>query len=483
MSDITISPIPYNNGSLASNNMQGHYVLLNPNMILHVAGQTNPNYIFAWVSTTTGNLKTGAVSFTAQPMRAIMSFGAAPNSIAQIRLYKLTSARALLQINFEFYVIEVSNTNDIVLKNARIGAADGSFPNTTILPNNNQTNFTGGNAGNIASTNINGSWLSGWNIRDNVVWFARRSSSSASSGTAPANTGIEMVRIVYNPTGDTLTATVLARLWCPSQSITGAYSYARTYVVSIPNSTKKLVYVRTQNNATTGGNISLLASSAGFGAYAGGNADTYTNGMSPVLMIDSANDQVTATNYANLQNLQAPSGATNVRLIVPHSETKWSVWYNTNQYRMVTVTPGAYIAPGGAITVYGNMNFSSATSSQVFPTPTTATVPYHAEALDANYFILFSTTTGLNDVELAATSPAGTHGIRIGRIVDNDIAQISPSTISGGGMGFTAVTYPVLDQDFLVRYDSETFLMFGRAAAGSTGSAVPVIRVLYQPGG
>jgi hypothetical protein len=483
MADITISPIPYNNGTMATTQMQGHYILLNPNMILHVSGQTNPNYIYAWVSTTTGNLKTGTASFTAQPMRAILSFAAAPSSITQLRLYKLTSARALLQVNFEFYVIEVNASNDIVLKNARVGNANGTFVNQQILFATGQALFTG-SGGTNAGAGAVGSNLTGWYVRDNVIWFARRMNAGASTAPVPVGTGVELVKLTYNPANDTMSTIAMARLWCPNTTATSINSYVRTYMVSIPNSTKKLVYVRVQNNDSATTPISLGTSLAGLNAR---NGDVFGNGMSPIVVVDSVTDAVYATNSTNLATLTGPAGAGNVpmvRVIVPHSETSWSVWYNNNQYRMITVSLGTSGTSTGNPITNSNMSFVAAPSnSQFFPSPSSPAVPYHAEALDANYFILFSSSGNTTDGELAVTSPAPTHYIRIGRIVDNDIAQVSSATATSGGLGFTAVTFPVVDQDFLVRYDSETFLMFGRAAAGSTGSAVPVIRVLYQPGG
>lgn len=474
MSDITISPIPYNNGTLAGGHVNGHYVLLNPKQILHVAGQISPNYIYAWVSTISGSntIKSANPSFVASPMRAIMSFAAAPSTITNMRLWKLTSSRALFLLNNDLYVLEVTAQNDITLRTAKLSSfASGGITHI------NQGPYSAGTSGNGGTTSNGyyGSLLTGWSVRDNTVWFARRFLSYA--GNSPASnsqTGVEMWKVVYDPAEDKLNAGFMQRLWSPLDANYAQYSWTRTYVQAIPNSTKKLVYVRVQGVNLASTMASLNAAHAG--AAVGGAA---VNPSYPILMIDSVTDDVYSFAYANVASgINSNSvGGQPVRTIVPHSETKWSTWSATNQYRMVTVA-----APSTSANGTGNTMTAAPNPSQIFPTPTTATYPWYGEALDSNYFMLISASPGSAEADLYSSSPTPpNHFVRIGRIVDNDIAQISSSTINGAGLSVTGLSHGVLDQEFFQRYDSETFLMFGRSSAG--GIASPQIRVWNQPGG
>jgi hypothetical protein len=342
------------------------------------------------------------------------------------------------------------------------------------LLGSSQLQYTGAQVGSAASNQFTGSYLTGWYVRDNVVWFSRRFQNGAAGFQGDNSAvGVEMWKVVFNPSTNALAATFMVRLWCPADPNVAINSYVRTTLVSIPNSTKKLIYVRSQNNATANSLLSLQASYAGAATFVtpqSGNMNPAN--MTPIALIDTVNDSVSGFGSNSVQNLAGPATTGGyIRVIVPLSETKWLCWFNSNQYRVVTANASNQTLVPSPVT------------SQIFPAPATATVPYHAEALDPNYFMLWSTSNNSTDSDLTTGSGnVPTHYVRIGKLIDNDIAQLQPG-VGGGGQAITGVLYPVLDQEFIQKLDTDTFLMFGRAALGSTGSATPQIRVVYQPGG
>ncbi|RYF20049.1 MAG: hypothetical protein EOO77_08840 [Oxalobacteraceae bacterium] len=234
MADITLSPIPYNGGTITSNFMGHHYTELSTGKYIHVSHQINPNYVFAYINNTT-NLKSGTFTTANAPMRVICSQSttpAAPSVATNIRLWKLSANRVLMLMGAALYVLEVGGNDDISVKSATIAG----FQNTFIVLN--ASYFTSPPNG----SNVYGSYYQGWYVRDNVVYIALRSNTSS-------NLTATLKKIVYDPSADTLTQTTITTL--NSATTTGNVAFWRCYLQSIPGSTKKLFSMRNSLNLGT----------------------------------------------------------------------------------------------------------------------------------------------------------------------------------------------------------------------------------------
>lgn len=250
MSDITLSPIPYNSGSLAGSTPAHHYCDMGGGVFLNVAYQVSPNYLYAWVSTNT-NIKTGTFSSTNSPMRALLSSGttpAAPTSNGTgIRVWKLNSNSAIMLMGSSLYVLQITATNDVVIKAGTL-AGQNSYNISTY--SSNVFNYGG-------ASNAGGAVFQGWYVRDNVFYYVARSSNSTYQYT--------LYKAVYDPNADTLTRTALT-----TQTVGGTNSaiFAQYNLVSIPGSTKKLFWER------RGANVSMAAMTPGYAVLIDSVTDT-----------------------------------------------------------------------------------------------------------------------------------------------------------------------------------------------------------------
>lgn len=400
MADITLSPIPYNGGGLQTQFHNVSYCDLGGGVYLHVILQTNPNYVFAYVSTNT-NIKTGTFSSTASTMRVIF---ANPSSVSAMRVWKLASSRALLLFNGNLYVLEVGAGNDITVKAATIA---------NFWPYKDIANMANG---------AYGSFIQGWYVRDNVIYFAKRPDPGTSSGS------LEILKVAYNPAGDSLSqASIITNpTWAAALTNTNA-AYCRFYMQSIPNSTRKLFYARVHANGASAG---VYANSIVFGK--------------PVIL-DTANDQI----YTNV-----PAAPANTYAMCALTDTTILAFDTTKSY---------YIFNGTSWT----------TTPTTYSTYNTAQKPFQAEALDSQYFALF---TYNGDSQQATTG-----WIRIGRYVDAQVGQTSTATIgtaSADGISFSIPANSAWEQTTIFKDSTDAFLIQGRS-----GNVTPLIRVIYQPGG
>lgn len=414
MSDITLSPLPYNGGNLQPGFLQTSFCYLGNGKYLHVFGQINPNYIFAFVSNQS-NVTSGTFATSlGAPARAILANTAAPSSITSIRVFKLTSTSAAVMINGTLSVLTVDGTDNVTLKTATATPISLGNIAPSVQPGGN--NFAA-----YGSAYSNAPIGSTWQIfyaRDNVLYMMDRSAT----GALTAN----FKKIVYNPTADTLTVTTIATYTSTGNS--SSQSFTRAYLQDIPGSSTKLLSLRAY--LTSSGTVASAGLPSSVIVYAA--------------LIDSS-DVVT------------PLAGTlaSVVALAPLSTTNILGFANGRQYF-----------------TWNGSGWNSSAATFGANTPISI---IQAEALDANYFVLFSmTVSGGTEMNSANSGVA----VRIGRFVDSTFGQTSTATTANGGVPTGAITgYLNYDQQFIFRDSSSTFLIQAK-----TGTVQPVIRTIYQPG-
>lgn len=218
MPDITLSPIPYNGGTMTMTNQGSHICMLSATKMFALFGQTNPNYIFGSVIKV-DNIKTASAVATVSKQRVLSL-----NPLTRCRVWKLTENRVLALINSDLVVINVTAEDDMEQTAAKIE----NFHTTTLWGTE------------AAATYGIGSFLYGSYIKDNTVWIIQRAST-----TAP----IVLMKIEYDPATDTLTQTSIQNL----TASTTATHFWKYHIVQIPSSTNFMVYCH-------GGNTTPAAS-------------------------------------------------------------------------------------------------------------------------------------------------------------------------------------------------------------------------------
>lgn len=418
MADINLTPIPYNNGALQVGLHQTHYCMMSQTQILNVVAQTNPNYVYAWVTNIT-NLASGTFSSSIPKMRAVLhatSTPAAPSSIAGLRVFRLTADSALLVVNGTACVLKIDGTGDIALMKATATVS------TYQSPYNSATNsYAYPSSSTEAAV---GSYWQVFPVRDNVVYVADRMNNNYLSLT--------LRKLTYDPIADTLTFATIANGFYNSGTInTGPYSYSRHYLVGIPGTTKNLFYSKIN---PAGANNSANAN----GAY-----------VCYAAILDATNDAQTALDLP-AQFIQSMVALTPTTILGFTSNKA----YLTRTNGTWNTTPAVFCPNGGTGAVW------------------------HAEALDANYFALWTASFSAGS-DITSQSQQFGLAMRIGRFVDAGFGQTSTNTSTGEGLG-VSVPSPLFDQQSIARVSSELFLTFGRVQGTNT---TPVIRTMYQPGG
>jgi hypothetical protein len=375
--------------------------------------QSSPAYVYAYITNDT-NLKTGTFTSTNAAARVILSASttpAAPATSAMMRVWKLSANRALFLMDRTLLVLEVQPNDDIVVKNGRLVNFNTNL--YTVQNYNGPYNY-------VASGAMTGSLLQGWYIRDNVAYFAVRDNS-----TTP--TSMNLYKVSYDSTGDTLTSTLINKF-----SITSANSsyFTRSYLQSIPGSTKKLFTIRVSSSTSSSLTTSYIQV-AGF-------VDTATDTLSSTLTPYVAGS---AHVYVPLrENLV-------LALIGLRTFAAWtgSAWQGQTIYNAATPTSNIY--------------------------------PLQAEALDANYFVFWNIGEGSAFSDLSSGTVNMT--MRVGRYVDPTFGQTSAATNGAPGMNVTTnVGQLFYDQDIINRIGSDAFAIYGRESV----NLKPQIKLFYQPG-
>lgn len=420
MADITLSPLPYNGGTYQTTSNTFNYCQLSSTKFLHVAAQTTPGYIYAFV-VTMNNLKTGTFSSSAGPMRAILSGSSVPTTISSIRLVRLSATRAILAVTgtgatnpTKLYVLEVVTGDDIVVKNASL--TTGVLTALSSCP----TIANGYYAVSSSGTAVGSNWQL-FNPRDGVVYVADRDTSNSS--------GVQyrLRKIAYDSSADSLSNGILVNNSFGSLANSGANSFTRFYLQDIPGSTTKLFSVRVHLNGTS--NNAYMQNS--YIVYAALISDT---------------DVVTPLNGTlptNIQTLVPLSTTT----ILGLTSTKAYLTYNGTAWNS---TPAVFTPAGGTNTIID------------------------AIALDANYFMMITIALSNNDMAAFNLSL----NTRVVRYVDASFGQTSTATASGEGVSIGSLPFVFPDQCFTGRDGTDAIYVYGR----TNGNFASSIKVLYQAG-
>lgn len=443
MPDISLSPVPYNGGTLLTGQYQNAHCMLQPGVFLHVMAQTNPSYIYAYVTTLT-NYKTGTGTYStvASPMRAILSPGstpAAPTTLNAVRLYKLNNTTAAMLMNGTMYVLMVGAGNDVTLR----AGTSLTLPLNSVTPNvqgDNKGMFFA-NPGFPASGSV---WMFHY-VRDNCLL-----GHSRGSATAIEVNSANGIKIVYDPTSGSLTtATAFGSTLSTSLGSAGfgnaqvQYCAARSHLMDIPGSTTKLFQYRVyvQNNSPN--NIGLARSVVGYAAFVDSNNNLTALPLPP----------------------SSPTGTQNVTMMVPLAANRVLGFIDNKSYL-----------------IYNGTSWS--TTPVVFATQTGMTVNnqytlIEGVALDANYFALYTAPfSGSYDPGNGNTS--NTWSMRIGRYVDAGLGQVSPNTANGDGVNMIGITNPMVDQGLLFRDGTDTMVWLLRDSSTQQRAAY---KIQYQVGG
>lgn len=380
MADITLSPIPYNNGTLSLAGYNSHICSLSDTRFFALFGQSTPNYTFGAVIDV-ANIRSSSPSVTVTKQRVI-----ATTALTRGRVWKLASNRVLILNNSTLQVYEIDGTGDIVAKSGNLA----SFHST----------YLWGVEG--SGTSGIGDYLVGQYIKDNTVWFIQRTSTTSA---------ISFFKITYDPVSDTLTKTAITTL---AASTTSTHVW-RYYIQKFSDSSNYLV-------------------------YGVGSATTVAAGYVVSAFVYDQN----GTQVLSISNIP-----TTTRLMVPLSDTRILGLSSSRTWRMFD----------GAVWTDHDASFAGAYVS--------GTVLVDAEALDDTYFMLVSTTSG-------AEPGTGTYSFRVSRVLDPYLGQSSTPTNTNNGISYATLN-AYFDQKRLLKFDANTFFLFGRASTTSFR-----IRTIYQ---
>lgn len=441
MADITLSPIPYNGGTISNGPYQNATCMLSSGVFLHVVVQSNPAYVFAYVTTMT-NMRpnSGTYSTVASPMRAILSPGStpvAPTTVTGLRVFKLNQTTAALVLDGTMYVLQVGAGNDVTLRSGTSLAL--GLPTTAPV-------YSTSTPALWATSGVDYAGGSAWQFfyaRDNVLYGVIRNAAATSE-----NTAFFWKRIAYNPTTGALGMTSLNQtiVYDPTRNtnqVTGTAPAARcagrAHCMEIPGSTTKLLTYRTNLN-NTGGAQSSFSNAFVYSAYLVTNADSFT---------------------------LLPNPPANVRMMVPLATNRILGFVDSRSY---------YVYNG---TSWGTTPVVFSANGTTSPSTGSNVMLYEGAAIDSNYFVIWSLTLNTSIDPNFGSSP-GQVSTRIGRYVDSGLGQVSTATATNEGLNMPTWTYPIWDQQPLVRDGTDAFFWFTRDSASPARAA---IKVQYQAGG
>lgn len=214
MADITLSPIPYNGGTLSMANHISHICRLTDTKFFAIFKQTTPNYTFGSVINV-DNLKAAVPVATVAKQRVLGT-----TSLTRMRAWKLSASRVLVLQGADLTVYDIDGSDDMIKKNATIATFHSTF-----LWGYETAAQTG-----------TGEYLHGQYISDNVVWFVQRTSTTSA---------ITLLKVVYNPVGDTLTQTTI-QILAASTTATHLWKY---HIQKFADSNNYLVWAFGGNTA------------------------------------------------------------------------------------------------------------------------------------------------------------------------------------------------------------------------------------------
>lgn len=244
MPDITISPIPYNSGTVSTTLNTTHMCYIDNGLYVHAFAQTNPNYVVLYTTTHSNYNKSTAAIVRTGTARAIYL----PSTPTNVRLFRISSKH--------FLIFMMTGITSPTFYLGEINSADGSITAESVtLPyapvsayySSSASGFDG--TFNYEFSNAPGSTIQFFNPYENVIYVLERFYSSAN---------IRFSRLNFDPATKTWTL-----MGGSSTNITVnagptyAGAFSRVYCQDIPGSTSKLISIRSKS---TGESNNLLSS-------------------------------------------------------------------------------------------------------------------------------------------------------------------------------------------------------------------------------
>lgn len=229
MPTTTITPIPYNGGTITlKNRADMTYVHMGAGKFVMLYSQRAPALTYAYVVNITG-------LNTATPAAANGPQFAFPNTNGQVRAWKMAENRILVLLGNDLRVLELDGSDNITM---RAAALTGYYSAAYLW-----LNSSGVNNGEI---NDLGNMIHAHQLRDNEMQVFRRGNMATNQMAGATNWFV--TKVVFNPTADTLTSSASITTMTPPS---GQNGYTRLQVKDIPNSTDKIVsVVGADNNAS-----------------------------------------------------------------------------------------------------------------------------------------------------------------------------------------------------------------------------------------
>lgn len=417
MPDISISPVPYNSGAISTSYNTTHGCHIDNGLYVHAFTQNNPNYVYVYTTQYSNYNKANAALVRTGTMRAIYL----PATATAVRVFRISTQH--------FLIVVFSGFNAHTYYVGTINISDGSITaEKTTIPGTNTTPWYNTMAAQLESSNYDfspsaGSYWQCFNPYDFVIYVFDR---YVNGGGA-----VMFNRVQYDPQTKAWT-----RLFSPSnyninvQIDTGTGSdFFRFYCQDIPNSTAKLISIRTRVSSKDNMNVHLAS----------------TIRYAAIVQMDGTTKIIVTSNLG--YQVLCPLSETQILGFTSHSTYQT---YNGTKWGTETVT------------------FASGSSRYVI----------EAIALDSVSFMTLSASDSLAQVNQISAGSTSSARLQIGRVVDATFAQSSPQTAGTTAVGVNAA-YAYVDQQILHRSGTDTVQLIRRDSAASTLNRVTI---LHQPG-
>lgn len=451
MAVTTLTPIPYNGGSLNITKRDICAVHLDTNRFVTFYAQGNPHIVYGCVMTVDG-LKGGVPSVTQGPQFAFSA------TDFRVRAWRFAPGRLLVLLGNTMRVIDIDEQNNMALKNAAL--------NNILLSqyglwrcNTSSTDLT--LSSDLAATDIvSGPYLNVHVSQDNVALILGRYHSSSGAKILASNQAYNaggVHRINYNEETDTLTMTGMSWVYDTTmENLVGTSTALRdthydVKFVAIPNSPNILAYVV----AAASGSTSLRGSNTAAAPKVVGGTILTPNGEAVRRIY------MTGAPTANYGSTGLPP----VMALVPVSEQL--ILGICDAKTLVTWTPTSPTA--------GTWSANRVT----FALDGAECVPTFAEMIDDTYFIIAYTDPMPGNTATQAeakNAKAVDHYVRICRYVSPTFVETSPGTATynaiplGKSLNF--------DLPVLSRMDDKTYVHFSKTDVSGTNTQV-TIRSIY----
>lgn len=423
MADVTLSPIPYNSGTLGGAVKDVSHIHLGSDRFCHAAHQSTPNYLFLYTSQLT-NVKTGTFSSTIPKARAVLDGTTLPGGgpVNYVRLCKLTASRVLCAVNGSIFVFDIDANGEFI---RRTGKLDNFGP--AHLGGRQAAAPTGAFVGTAMGVSFGMFYA-----RDNVAYCWMRSGLSAS-------TTVKFYKLVFDDGADTLTATQIGADIVVN--VSAATAMTRVLAQSIPGSSKIVV--------------SLRSWAAGESAYIG-----------KAWVVDPTNDTWT-------EITTFPTTAPTVKVLVPLRENLILGLVNASQFLTWAGTGwntsvGGYSPGEGSVHKVWHAVALDDTYFMVFCAGNTAAANDLNSQQDTSVMMMMRVCRYVDP--------------SLGQSSDNTKGTASTSGVSlGVAAGNLVPVWWQWDHASIVRPASDVVYLIGTAAIAAGSLPRMQVRTLYQP--